>query len=347
MSATVTVSQIAQWVRGRVVGDPNRAVRAARTLAAAGPDDVCFADHAKHRPEVEASAAAAYVAAEDFALPGKSAILVADPLAAFVHIFGRLNDLRPPSTPPGVHPTAVIDPTATVDPSAHVGPRVVVGPGTTVGPRCVLHAGAVVGADCVLGADSVIHPNAVLYERTRLGERVIVHANATVGADGYGYRFEGGRHVRIPQQGGVEIGDDVEIGANSCVDRGTFGPTVVGPGTKIDNLVQIGHNTRVGSHVLLCAQVGIAGSATVGDYAAMGGQAGVGDHLTVGAGAQLAGQSGAFHSVPDGAKLIGTPGVPMRDWARALVNVRKLPELFAAVKRLQEQADSPRLREAS
>src|SRR5205807_1025225 len=185
--------------------------------------------------------------------------------------------------------------------------------GSILGARCQVHPGAVLGRHCRLGDDVVVYPNAVLYDGTVLGSRVIIHANAVLGADGFGYRQQSGKHVKVPQLGHVEIADDVEIGACSTIDRGTFDATRVGEGTKIDNLVQIGHNCQIGRHNLLVSQVGIAGSSSTGDYVVAAGQAGIVDHVHIGQGAVIGGQSGVSKNVPAGQRVLGAPARPERE----------------------------------
>jgi UDP-3-O-[3-hydroxymyristoyl] glucosamine N-acyltransferase len=216
-----------------------------------------------------------------------------------------------------------------------VGPNAVVGEGCEVGPNSALHAGVVLGRGCKLGADVVLHPRVVLYDDCVLGDRVVVHANTVIGADGFGYRFQGGRHVKVPQLGWVEIEDDVEIGAGATIDRGTFGATRIGAGTKIDNLVMIGHNCQIGRHNVLAAQVGIAGSCTTGDYVMMGGQVGMADHLRVGERAVVGAQSGLVRDVPDGTSVFGTPAFPLVEAHRRTTSIGKLPGLFRRVARIK------------
>ncbi|WP_232056404.1 UDP-3-O-(3-hydroxymyristoyl)glucosamine N-acyltransferase [Tuwongella immobilis] len=340
LTVPVTVRQLAEWVHGEVVGDADRVIVAARTPREAQPGDIVFLDHLRHRAMLAQSQASAYVASEDAGLAEKTLIRVKDPFGAFLILFQRLNQIQIPELIPGIDPTARIDSTASVDPTARIDAFAVIGANTIIGPRCWVRSGVAIGARCRLGAEVQLHPHVVLYDDCSLGDRVIIHANAVLGADGYGYRFQGGRHVKIPQMGGVVIENDVEIGAGSTVDRGTFGPTRIGEGSKLDNLVMVGHNTQIGRHVLLCAQVGIAGSCTVGDYVVMGGQVGVGDHLEIGDGAQLAGQSGIKGDIEPRQRIFGTPGVPIREWSRLAMAMKKVPELLELVEKLRDQLDA-------
>jgi UDP-3-O-[3-hydroxymyristoyl] glucosamine N-acyltransferase len=257
---------------------------------------------------------------------GKALIRVADPLAAFVAIARHLHP-RPAPPPHGIDPLAHVHPTAVIGPDASVLAFAVVGPGAVVGARCHLHSGAVVGRDCRLGDDVTLHPHAVLYDGTIVGHRVTVHANAVVGADGFGYRFQDGRHVKTPQLGYVEVGDDVELGACTTVDRGTFGPTRVGAGTKIDNLVMVGHNCQVGRHNVIVSQVGMAGSSETGDYVVIAGQVGVVDHVRIGTGCVIGGQAAVTKDVPPGQKMLGSPATPEREQKRLIMSLNAVPRL--------------------
>jgi UDP-3-O-[3-hydroxymyristoyl] glucosamine N-acyltransferase len=250
-----------------------------------------------------------------------------------VHLF-RGEPVRPR---PGVHPSAVVDPNARVAPDAAVGPHVVVEAGASIGPGAVLMAGVYVGHRTRIGAGSVLHPNVVVREECEIGERVILHPGVVIGADGFGYVREGRTYHKVPQVGIVILEDDVEIGANSCVDRATTGVTRVGAGTKIDNLVQIGHNVEMGPNVIVVAQVGISGSVQVGAGATLAGQAGVAGHIRIGDNAVVGGQSGVAKSVPDGGEVWGTPALPGGVARRVAAIIHKLPQLVTRVQALERR----------
>ena len=291
-------------------------------------------DGDKRRKGWRASLAAAAVVPTDFPADPKPLIRVADPLAAFIRIVLKLRGDRP--TEPGTHPTAVVHPTATFGANPTVGPNVVIGQGTTIGANAVIGAGAVVGRFCTLGDDVTLHPRAVLYDDCVFGRRVTIHAGAVIGADGFGYRMVKGRHEKVPQLGGVVLDDDVEVGANATIDRGTFGATRIGTGTKIDNLVMIAHNCRVGRHNVIVSQVGMAGSSTTGDYVVLAGQVGVPDHAAIGDRAVVGAQSGLMGDVAADARVFGYPAMPGRDFLRCAAEARKLPavrEEVAAIKK--------------
>jgi len=243
--------------------------------------------------------------------------------------------------PVRIDPSAYIDPSVVIGPGVSVGPCVVIGQGSTIGENTVIHAGAVIGRFCKLGRDNVIHPRVVMYDDCVLGARVIVHSGAVLGADGFGYRTQQGRHVKVPQLGSVEIQDDVEIGVGSAVDRGTFGPTRIGAGTKIDNLVQVGHNCQIGKNNLVGNQVGIAGSCVIGDDVTIASRVGVADHLRIGAGAFLVSGSGVTNDIQEGTRVSGYPARPEEDVERALADAAALPGLREDVKRISEYLGRP------
>ena len=233
--------------------------------------------------------------------------------------------LPPTSTPPRSSRAGV-----------SVGPFAVIGEGTQIGENTVVHAATVIGRFCKLGRDTVLHPRVVLYDDCVLGDRVSVHAGVTLGADGFGYRTQHGRHIKVPQLGWVEIENDVEIGAGSTIDRGTFGPTRIGAGTKIDNLVMIGHNCQIGRHNILCGQVGIAGSCTTGDYVVMAGQAGIADHITIGAQVVVGAKSGVMCDIPDGTTVFGYPAGPGNEQMRMVATLKRVPEIRNDVKQIKK-----------
>ncbi len=331
----VTVRQMAEWVRGEVLGDPELAVTNARALADAGPGDVTFVETDKNLSAWHASRAAAAVVGPSVPLNGKPIIRVPDPLMAFVEIVRHLR-ARPEEPHGRIDPSASVHPSAQLAAGVSVGPLAVIGEGTTIGENATIHAGAVVGRFCTIGSDSIIYPRAVLYDNCVLGARVTIHSGAVLGADGFGYRVHNGQHIKVPQQGWVEIGDDVEIGACSTIDRGTFGPTRVGAGTKIDNLVMIGHNCQIGRHNVLCGQVGIAGSCVTGDHVVMAGQVGIADHVTIGSRVVIGAQAGVSNDLPSDQNALGNPAVGVLEYKRMLVNFRRLPELRDEVKRIKK-----------
>ena len=218
-----------------------------------------------------------------------------------------------------------------------IGSNCVIGERSWIGAGAVLHAGDVVADDCKLGASTVLFPNVTLYPRTELGQRVRIHAGSVIGADGFGYVLDGGVHRKVPQTGNVLVGDDVEIGANVTIDRGALGPTVIGKGTKIDNLVQIGHNVQIGEHCIVISQVGIAGSNKLGNYVVLAGQVGISGHLNIGNKVTVAAQSGVMNDIPDGQKWLGSPAQPDRQTKRQMLAIQQLPDLLRRVSKIEKK----------
>jgi UDP-3-O-[3-hydroxymyristoyl] glucosamine N-acyltransferase len=332
---TVTVRQLAEWVHGEVLGDGDQVISAARPLAEARPGDITFVEHDKHLVAWHASQASAALVPPGVPVNGRPVIRVADPLMAFVQIVRMLRG-RPERSEEGIHPASRVHPTVKVGLRVSIGALAMIGEGTEIDDGCKIHAGAIVGRFCKLGRDVTLHPHVVLYDECVLGNRVTVHANAVIGADGFGYRVQGGRHVKVPQLGWVEIEDDVEVGACSTIDRGTFGPTRIGTGTKIDNLVMIGHNCHIGRHNVLCSQVGIAGSSTTGDYVVMAGQVGVADHITIGDQVTIGAKSGVPGNIASKSQVLGTPATPHKEQVRMMLTLEKLPEIRKDVQRIKK-----------
>ena len=330
-----TLGRLADALGASLVGDAAHLVTGVAPLETAGPGHVSFLTDRKYLKQAEASRAGAFVVARDVAgLPG--ALLQVDhPQQALIALLELFHPEAP--TPPGAHPAACVAEGARIDGTASVGPLAVVEAGAVVGARSRVGALSFVGAGAVLGEDVRLYPRVVVREGVRIGDRVIVHSGAVLGADGFGYAFDGRGHRKIPQVGGLRIDDDVEIGANTTIDRATLGETVVRRGAKIDNLVQIGHNCDVGEDVILVAQVGIAGSSRVGDRAMLAGQVGVADHVTIGAGAILTAKSGVPSDVPAGEVWGGLPSRPVADTRRIWASESQLPELIRRVRALEKR----------
>jgi UDP-3-O-[3-hydroxymyristoyl] glucosamine N-acyltransferase len=332
---SITVRQLAELVHGQVHGDGDLVITAARPLGDAQAGDITFVEDNKHAQLLDDCPASAAVVSGNIPANGKVLIQVADPLTAFVTIVRHLHGRAEPP-PHGIDSRAAVHATAQVGPDASVFPLAVVGEGSVVGARCQLHSNAVVGRYCRLGDDVILYPGAVLYDGTVLGNRVTVHANAVLGADGFGYRFQGGRHVKVPQLGHVEVGDDVEIGACTTIDRGTFQATRVGDGTKIDNLVQVAHNCRIGQHNLLVSQMGIAGSSSTGDYVVIAGQVGIVGHVHIGDRSLIGAKAGVTKDVPPNQRMLGAPATPERDQKRILMSLEKLPEMRRDIRHIKQ-----------
>lgn len=331
-----TLRQLAELVQGELCGDGDLVIHAARPLSDAEPGSITFIEDQKHAQHLITCRASAVVVPKGLRTEGWNVLRVADPVMAFVNIMRHLHGRAEPP-PHGIDPHALIHPTASIGEGCSIDPFACIGEGSTVGARCRIHSGVVVGRFCRLGEDVILYPNAVLYDGTVLGDRAIVHANAVLGADGFGYRFQEGRHVKVPQLGHVEIGADVEIGACSTIDRGTFQATRVGDGTKIDNLVMVAHNCQIGRHNLFVSQMGIAGSSSTGDYVVVAGQAGIVDHVRIGDRAMIGAQAGVTKEVPAGLRVLGSPATPEREQKRILMTLEKLPEIRRDVQRIKQQ----------
>ncbi|HKA37461.1 MAG TPA: UDP-3-O-(3-hydroxymyristoyl)glucosamine N-acyltransferase [Thermoanaerobaculia bacterium] len=333
--AFFTLAQVAETVGGRVLGDASLRLTGVQGLADAQPTDLSFVSDERLLRQAADSRAGALIAASEDQCAGKPAVLCAKPALALAV---WLDAWRPPARPaPRISKGARIDPGARLGKGVSVAAGATVEAGAVVGARTVLGAGSYVGKDAVVGEDCLLHPNAAVLERCRVGSRCILHSGAVVGSDGFGYLWDGERHRKVPQVGIVRVEDDVEIGANAAIDRATLGETVIGRGTKIDNLVQVGHNVVVGEHSLLCGQAGIAGSCRIGKRVTLAGQVGVSDHVVIGDGAILTGQAGIVRgaSIEAGTVMSGMPATRHRDFLRSAAWVARLPELARKVERLE------------
>ncbi len=346
-----TLAELAARVGGEVSGDGSLRVEAVAPLEAAGPTDVSFFSNRKYRRAFEASRAGAVVVEPDEKVPaGRTVLRVRNAYLAFARISTLFHPPR--EALPEVSPDAVVHPSAAVHPSAQVMPLASVGPNASVGARTILFPGVQIGEGARVGADCVLYQNVVVREQCVIGDRVILQPGCVIGSDGFGFAFDpegegrGPRHYKVPQIGNVVVEDDVEIGANSCVDRATLGVTRIGRGAKIDNLVQIAHNVEVGPLSILASQVGISGSTKLGMGVVAWGQAGLVGHITVGDRANIAAQAGVSADIEAGGRVAGSPATPDVQWARnsAVFNRltemrRELRELRAAVARLQGEQE--------
>ncbi|HEY8994956.1 MAG TPA: UDP-3-O-(3-hydroxymyristoyl)glucosamine N-acyltransferase [Lacunisphaera sp.] len=343
MQVSYTPAEIAAIVGAeRTQGTTTRLVTDIASLSAAQPGDLSFLGNAKYRTQVPGSSATVLLLPLDY--PGAPQsdqvfLYVDNPSAALARLCARIEQALWPRPAPGIHASAVVAPSAQVDASAHIGPLCVVEDGVHIGADCVLQASVFVGRDARIGEGCFIMPGCVVATTCSLGNRVRLQPGVVIGSDGFGYEFVKGRHEKVPQIGTVVIGDDVEIGANSTLDRARFSRTVVGEGTKIDNLVQIAHNVTIGKHCILCSQVGISGSTTLEDYVILGGQAGIGGHITLGKGSKAGGQAGVSTDLAPGSYVNGTPALPYLLERRLAILHQRLPDLFKRVERLEQQPE--------
>ncbi len=333
------LKELAQAVGGTLEGDGNVAIRGVASLEEAEAGDLTFLANPRYAPQVATTRAAAVLVSADWrgaAPTGTVLVRVANPNHAFMQAAMALAPAPIPPRP-GVHPTAVLGEGVVLGADVSIGPYAVLEDRVQIGARTVLGAHVFVGHDSVIGDDGRLYAQVCVRERVRIGHRVILHHGAVIGADGFGYVPRDGRWIKIPQLGTVEIGDDVEIGANTSVDRARFGKTVIGEGVKLDNLIQIGHNARVGAHTVMAAQVGISGSASIGRGVQVGGQVGMAGHLTVGDGAQIGAQAGISKSIPPGAVVFGTPAMPMDKFTRMHMQLLRLTDFKARLIALEKR----------
>lgn len=334
--APTSLKALAARVSGQVSGDPEVVVDSAATLETAGPRSITLVDTADRLHLLAKSRAAAAVVPQGTGPIDRPTIEVDDVHAAFAAVVRHFRPHRETAFV-GVSEQAAVDATAVIGAGCQIHPFATIGADVVLGENVTLHAAAQISPGCRIGSGSVVHPGATLYDNTILGERVIVHANAVLGANGFGYKVVDGRYELSAQLGWVEVGDDVEIGAGTTIDRGTYGPTTIGAGTKIDNLVMIAHNCRIGRHNMICSQVGVAGSTSTGDWVVMAGQVGVRDHVHIGDGAVLGARSGVSNDIPAKTTVLGEPAIELRERKLQLATMTKLPEMRKQLKGLLER----------
>jgi UDP-3-O-[3-hydroxymyristoyl] glucosamine N-acyltransferase len=337
-----TAAEIAERVQGEVDGDGTTRLTGLASAESARVGDLTFAEKAAHLAVAGRSAASVILVTGSASLPGKVLIRVRNARVAFAKILPLF--FPDEVHPSGVHPSAVISASAQVHPTAHIGPDCVLGEGVQIGARSVLMGGNHVRKDARLGEDVQLFPNVVIYERTSIGNRVIIHAGTVIGSDGFGYVFDAGVHRKMPQVGNVVIHDDAEIGANAAIDRGALDSTVIGAGTKIDNLVHIAHNVVIGRHCLIMGQVGFAGSTRLGDYVVIASQSGIAGHLSLGHQTTVGAKSGVMRDIPDGGVVLGIPAMPDKQAKRQWIGVQQLPETARRVRELERLVEQLKVR---
>jgi UDP-3-O-[3-hydroxymyristoyl] glucosamine N-acyltransferase len=332
-----TIGEIASLIGGRVIGDSSLVVTGVASVESAGPNDMAFVDSEHHAEKALRSSAGCLIVPETVTSDAKPLIQVKHPKLAFAKVVEIFHPKKRPA--PGIHPSAVIADGVTIGEEVTIGPHVVIETGVQIGLRSIIGAGVYIGENCIIGEDCVIYPNVTLYPNTSLGARVIVHAGSVLGSDGFGYVKIDGAYHKFPQIGRLIIEDNVEIGSNVSIDRGTLDATIIKQGTKIDNLVQIAHNVFIGEHCVLAAQVGVAGSSTIEKRAVIGGQVGIGDHVTIGEGAVVGGQAGILTGkhIHPGEFVWGTPARPMSEFKEQYAHIARLPRLKREVEQLKKQ----------
>lgn len=331
----VAIKQLAELVEGEISGDEDLAIWRVAPIDQAGSGDITFVANPKYLPQLANCKASAVIAAPGVEAPGMTLLRCADPYLAFAKILTFLQASE--SKPLGLMTGASVAESAEIDEAVTIYPGAVVGERVKLGAGSILHPGVVVYADAVIGTDCLLHANAVVRESCRLGDRVILQPGAVVGSDGFGFAPDGRAYYKIPQAGVVVIEDDVEIGACSCVDRAALGETRIRRGTKLDNLVQIGHNVEIGEDCIIVAQGGIAGSSKVGNHCTFGGQAAIAGHLKIGDNVMIGGRGGATGNVDSDQVLSGLPLMPHREWLRATMTLPKLPEMRKEMQQLKKR----------
>ncbi len=332
---TFTVSQVAEQLRGEVLGDGDVELTGFASADRARNGDLTFAEKDTYFAAAEQSPAAAIIVSGEFTSTKKALIRVPNTRVAVAQVLPAF--FPQDQYPPGIHPSATIAPSARIDPTAHIGPNCAIGAHVRLGARSVLMGGNHIGRDSQIGDDCCLYPNVVIYAQSQIGHRVTIHAGTTIGSDGYGYVFDEGRHRKMLQVGNVIIHDDVEIGANAAIDRGALGATVIGQGTKIDNLVHMAHNVTIGRHCLIMGQVGFAGSTRLGDYCVIASQSGIAGHLTLGNQATVGAKSGVMRDIPDKGTVLGIPAAPDKQAKRQMIALQQLPELIRRMRELEKQ----------
>ncbi|HEX3890944.1 MAG TPA: UDP-3-O-(3-hydroxymyristoyl)glucosamine N-acyltransferase [Terracidiphilus sp.] len=330
------LGELATRLGAELRGDPNVEVTGVKGIEEAGPTEITFVANPRYTSLARTTQAAAVLVEPEFAEIATATLRIKNPYHAFSKALGLF--YQPPAYPEGIHPTAVVDPSAVIGAGAHLGAYVVVGPGVRIGKNATLLPHVVLYPGVQVGDDFFAHAHAVVREGCVLGDHVTLENGAIIGADGFGFsRNEKGEWEKIPQSGPVLLGDRVDVQANACVDRATVGATEIGAGSKIDNLVQVGHGSKVGENTLICAQTGLAGSSVIGNNVILAGQAGIAGHCTVGDGVILTAQSAVSHDIPAGKMISGSPGFDNRVWLRAVTIFQRLPELLKRLDRLEKK----------
>jgi UDP-3-O-[3-hydroxymyristoyl] glucosamine N-acyltransferase len=332
----MTLRQIAELVGGEAKGNPDLVIEGAAGLNEATPKDISFLANAKYAHLLKTTGAGAVLVSPDADVDGRPAVVTKNPHFGWAKVLEVLEKERL-LHPSGIHASAVVSPKAKLGKNVTVGALAVVEEGASIGDNTVIYPQAYVGRDAVLGKDCLVYPHVTIRERVKIGDRCIFQPGAVIGGDGFGFAFHQGKHHKVPQVGGVEIGDDVEIQANCTVDRGAVGPTKVGSGTKVDNLVQIAHNVEIGQHCLVVALTGIAGSVKMGNYVTLAAQVGVAGHLSIGDQAQVGAKAGITSDIEPKAVVWGVPAQPLKEELKAIASVRKLPKLFEEIRGIRKK----------
>lgn len=336
----IILKQLADFCGARLEGgDSSAIIQSAADITSAQPGQVTQLTNSRYARHIKDSTASACFIADGFAVEnvpeGMALLICADPELSFVKAVELLHPARIYNGQ--IAPQAVLEANVSVGEDVYIGPYAIIGENTSLGDNSQIHAGAYIGNNVRIGRNCKIYPYAVIYDDVVLGNNVVIHSGAIIGADGFGYKFRNNQHVKVPQVGNVVIEDNVEIGANTCVDRGALGSTVIGMGSKIDNLVQIGHNNKVGKHVIMCGLTGVSGSCNIEDYAILAGSSGIADHVNIGQGAVVMARAGVAGDVKAGTQVFGSPAKDKKTAYKEQIALSKLPELLKRVKMLEEK----------
>jgi len=335
---TKTLGELAEYVGGRVLGDANVKIRSAATLGRAREGDISFLTNDKYEKQLIGTKASSVIVGRDTVAASVPLLIAEDPYYAFMQIMVLLHGHRKHKKV-GISPRATISDSAKVGADCHIYDYVTIADGARVGDGCIIYPCTYVGENVQVGHDCILYPNVVIYEGCKIGNRVILNSNATIGEDGFGYASHNGIHHKIPQIGCVVIEDDVEIGAGCGIERGTLNDTVIGQGSKLGDLVAIGHGTKIGPHCLLVAQVGVAGSTSLGNHCIVGGQAGIVGHITIGNNVAIGAQAGVINNVSDGKVVLGAPAIDASQGKRAYGMIQYLPEMRQTIRNLESQIE--------
>jgi UDP-3-O-[3-hydroxymyristoyl] glucosamine N-acyltransferase len=335
---TRTLGELAEYVGGRVVGDPSVQIRSASTLGRASEGDISFLANAKYERHLRSTKASAVIVGKETSNTTVPLLIADDPYYAFMQIMVLLHGHRKHKKV-GISARASVSDSAKVGADCHIHDFVTISDNARVGDSCIVYPGTYIGQGVHVGNDCIIYPSATIYDGCQIGNRVIINANSTIGDDGFGYASHKGVHHKIPQTGIVVLEDDVEVGTCCAIERGTLGDTVIGQGTKIGDLVAIGHGTKIGSHCLLVAQVGIAGSTTLGHHCIVGGQVGIVGHINIGNNVTIAAKAGVINSIPDGKVVLGAPAIEANQGKRAYSMIQYLPEMRQTIRNLQTRVE--------
>lgn len=333
-----TLGELAEYVGGRVVGDSSIVINSAATLGRAGEGEISFLANLKYEKQVQTTKASAVIVGKETPEVSVPLLVAEDPYYAFMQIMVLLHGYRKHKKT-GISSRAIISDSAKIGTDCHIYDFVTISDDAKVGNGCIIYPGVFIGQDTVIGNDCIIYPNVVIYDGCKIGNRVILNANSVIGDDGFGYATHKGVHYKVPQIGIVIIEDDVEIGACCGIERGTLGDTVIGQGSKLGDLVAIGHGTKIGSHCLLVAQVGVAGSTTLGHHCVVGGQVGIVGHINIGNNVTIGAQAGVINNVPDGKTIVGAPAIDADQGKRAYSMIQHLPEMRQSIRKLENQLE--------